>query len=207
VFFFDPEDGRNHSCSGSALNSASKRLVITAGHCVHGGEGRSYMQNWVFVPYYDHGDRPYGTFAARTYRTFDAWRNDSSWHHDIAMVTTWMNEDGQRVVNAVGGNGLSWNYSKTIYLTILAYPAEAPYDGTWQQYCRGTTSIVYDGRISLKCGFTGGSSGGPWLRAYSDSTRLGYVNGVMSTLTSTGWNRSPYFDSKVKSMYDATAGD
>lgn len=56
-------------------------------------------------------------------------------------------------------------------------------------------------------GFTGGSSGGPWLRAYNDSSGLGYVNGTMSTLTTTGWNRSSYFDSKVKSMFDATVGD
>jgi V8-like Glu-specific endopeptidase len=209
VFFHDPSDGRDHSCSGSALNSNSKRLVITAGHCVHGGSGRAYMQNWVFVPLYDHGARPFGTFSARTFRTFNAWTGSSSRDHDIAMVTTWNNERNQVLINTVGGNGLSWNYSRSIFLTILAYPADPPYDGTWQQYCQGTTRRVslFDGRIELRCGFTGGSSGGPWLRAYNNATGLGNVNGIMSTLTTTGWNRSSYFDDKVKSMLDATAND
>lgn len=208
VFFYNPVDKKNHSCSGSALNSTSKRLVITAGHCVYAGG--QFMQNWVFVPYYNNGNRPYGTFAARTYRTFDAWRNSASKQHDIAMVTTWTNEQGYLLVNRVGGNGLAWNWSKSIYLTILAYPADPPYDGTWQQYCRGTTQQVSstDGRIQLKCAFTGGSSGGPWFKDYSDTTTLGYVDGVMSTLQkSTGWNRSSYFDTKVKTMFDATVND
>lgn len=209
VFFYNPADGFNHSCSGSALNSNSKRLVITAGHCVHSGSGGVYMQNWVFVPLYNYGSRPYGTFAARTYRTFDAWRNSGSRDHDAAMVTTWNNESNQLLVNTVGGNGLSWNYSHSISLTILAYPADPPYDGTWQQYCQGTTQQVglFDGRIEMQCGFTGGSSGGPWLRAYDNATGLGYVNGVMSTLASGGWNRSSYFDDKVKTMLDATVND
>jgi V8-like Glu-specific endopeptidase len=207
IFFHDPVDGRDHSCSGSALNSVTKRLVITAGHCVHGGEDGEPMEDWIFVPFYDHGDEPYGSFAARTYRTFDAWREDSSDQHDVAMVTTWSNEFGQLLVNAVGGNGLSVNYPKKIYLTALAYPADPPYDGAWQHYCRGTTKTVIDGRIRLECGFTGGASGGPWLRAYSDSTKVGYVNGVFSTLASSGWNRSPYFDTKIMTMYENTVDD
>jgi V8-like Glu-specific endopeptidase len=209
VFFHDPSDGLDHSCSGSALNSASKRLVITAGHCVHGGAGRSYMQNWVFVPRYNNGARPFGTFSARTFRTFNEWTGSGSRDHDIAMVTTWNNERNQTLVNTVGGNGLSWNYPRDVFLTILGYPADPPYDGTWQQYCQGTTRRVglFDGRIEMQCGFTGGSSGGPWLRAYDNASGLGNVDGVMSTLASNGWNRSSYFDDKVKSMLDATVND
>jgi V8-like Glu-specific endopeptidase len=207
VFFTDPANGLGYRCSGSALNSNSKRLVITAGHCVYGGG--HYMTNVVFVPRYNNGSRPYGTFAARTIRTFDAWRSSSSRDHDIAMFTTSNNSSGQVLVNTVGGNGLSWNYSHSIFLTILAYPADPPYDGTWQQYCQGTIRQVgiFDGRIELHCGFTGGSSGGPWFRAYDSATGIGYVNGVMSTLASNGYNRSSYFDTKVKTMFDATAGD
>jgi len=60
------------------------------------------------------------------------------------------------------------------YVTILAYPAAAPYDGGWQQYCRGTTSRpgfwpLLENRIQSRCGFTGGSSGAPWLRNYDGS--------------------------------------
>ena len=207
VFFTDYSTGVDKRCSGSALNSNSKRLVITAGHCVYGGGG--YHKNVVFVPRYNNGARPYGTFAARTIRTFDAWRTSSSWDHDIAMFTTSNNAAGQVLVNTVGGNGLSWNYSHNVFVTILGYPADPPYDGTWQQYCQGTTRQVSssDGRIEIQCGFTGGSSGGPWFKDYNNATGIGNVNGVMSTLSSNNWNRSPYFDTKVKTLFDATAGD
>lgn len=58
VFFRDASDGRTYMCSGSALNSGSLRLVATAGHCVHGGPGKSWHQNWVFIPGYHKGTRP-----------------------------------------------------------------------------------------------------------------------------------------------------
>lgn len=207
VFFFDPSDGRNHSCSASSLNSGSRLLVITAGHCVHGGSGRQWMESWVFVPYYNNGSQPYGTFSAKWLTTYTEWINNSSMHFDTAMVTVWPNEYGQRLVDAVGGNGLAWNWPRDIYLTILAYPADPPYDGTWQWYCQGNVRRVslFDPRIEIKCGFTGGSSGGPWLKDYDNTTLLGYVNGNMSTLTSDGWNRSPYFNNNVKSMFDHVA--
>jgi V8-like Glu-specific endopeptidase len=201
VFFFDPTVSRNRSCSASALNSVSKQLVITAGHCVHGGAGsRGWMQNWVFVPLYNNGAAPFGTFAAKQFRTFSAWINASDLNFDIAMVTTWTNGSGQRVVDAVGGNGLAWNFPKVLFLTILAYPADPPFDGTWQQFCQGTTSD-WGSRIALQCGFTGGSSGGPWLKDYNGS--LGNVNGVMSTLGANGWNAAAYFNDNVKGMFDA----
>jgi hypothetical protein len=43
VFFHDPSDGRDHACSGGAVNSGKKRLAWTAGHCVHGGSGKQWM--------------------------------------------------------------------------------------------------------------------------------------------------------------------
>ena len=36
IFFVD-EQGQDRSCTGSTINSAGKRIVFTAGHCVHGG--------------------------------------------------------------------------------------------------------------------------------------------------------------------------
>lgn len=207
VYFHNPVNGNNYRCSGSALNSASKRLVLTAAHCVHGGPSGRWMQNWVFVPYYNYGNRPYGTFPARTLRTFNAWINDRSYDHDAAMVTTWNNEDGDRLVNTVGGNGMRWNYPREFDATIIGYPGNRA-GGEWQWACWGKTDDPWwTGRPRLHCGFGGGSSGSPWFNGYNNSSRLGYSNGVMSTLDSNGWNYSPYFDNKMKSMYDDTAGD
>nr|BFE87519.1 hypothetical protein GCM10020093_101200 [Planobispora longispora] len=59
--------GRNASCSANAVTSENKSTVITAGHCVK--MGGSFHGNWVFVPGYDNGNRPYGTWVATTLYT------------------------------------------------------------------------------------------------------------------------------------------
>lgn len=67
VLFTNAKDGLDYMCSGSALNSHSKRLVITAGHCVHGGGNNgAWHKNWVCIPDYHYNHRPYGTFQAKT---------------------------------------------------------------------------------------------------------------------------------------------
>ncbi|MGW0557796.1 trypsin-like peptidase domain-containing protein [Streptomyces sp. NPDC002926] len=204
VFFTNPSNGLNYTCSASALNSASKQMLITAGHCVHGGSGGTWMTNWTYAPRYRSGARPFGTFSAKQFRTFNSWISSSDLGRDVAMVTTWP-LNGNKIVNVTGGHGLSWNYSRTQAMTVMGYPGNRD-GGELQWACTGTTRAVSDGRIELQCDFGGGSSGGPWLREFNDSNGLGYVNGAMSTLATGGWNRSSYFDDAVKAMFDAQGG-
>ncbi|MCE7080505.1 serine protease [Streptomyces sp. ST2-7A] len=206
VFFTQPGDGRDYVCSASALNSDSKQMVITAGHCVHEGRGGTWMRNWTYVPRYRNGNRPLGTFAAKEYRTFNGWINNSDFNWDVAMVTTHP-LNGRKLVNVTGGHGLGWNFSRSENVTVLGYPGNRD-NGQVQWSCVGRTERVSltDGRIQLNCNFGGGSSGGPWLHGFNDSTGRGSVIGVTSTVTGSGWNRSPYFDNSVKSMFDAQGG-
>jgi V8-like Glu-specific endopeptidase len=208
VFFTNPSNGGGYVCSASTVNSGSKLLVMTAGHCVHGGRGGQWMQNWIFVPLYNYGSEPYGRWSAKYLTSFNGWINDSSLDRDVGWVTVWPNGAGQRVVNVVGGNGLSVNYSYEQAITILGYPAEPPYDGGAQWACQGTTYRpgtwpFQENKIALNCGLTGGSSGGPWLRVYDGS--LGALNGVMSTLNSSGTNKASYFDTAVLDIYNSVA--
>ena len=206
AFFHNPVNGFDYSCSASALNSGSKELVLTAGHCVHGGAGGTWMTNWVFVPLYNYGSQPYGQWSAKYFTTFNSWISSSDLNRDVAMVTMWPNASGA-LVNVVGGNGLAWNWGFYNPVTILGYPAEYPYDGGWQWACQGTTTrFGSEYKVALQCGFTGGSSGSPWLLQYDNNTGLGYANGAMSTLDySTGWNRASYFDDSVYNMYASVA--
>lgn len=205
VFFHDPVTGGDYVCSASTLNSGSKQLVLTAGHCVHGGAGKTWMTNWVFVPLYDYGYQPYGQWDAKYFTTFNSWISSSDLNRDVGMVTMWPNQYGA-VVNVVGGNGMTWNQSFYLPITIIGYPASYPYDGGWQWACQGnTTRFGSEYKIAMQCGFTGGSSGSPWLYAYDNNTGLGYSNGAMSTLDSAGWNRASYFDTSVYNMYASVA--
>ncbi|MFG2004047.1 trypsin-like serine peptidase [Spirillospora sp. NPDC048911] len=202
VFYTKPSTGLpGYKCSASALNTPSLQLVITAGHCVHEGAGGTWMRNWTFVPRYRNGAAPFGTFAAKQFRSFDAWMNSSDNRRDVGLVTTWP-LNGQKLVNVVGGMGLSWNWPQAVPVTTFGYPSNFN-SGEIQQWCQGTTRAVSDGRIEIACNNGPGASGGPWLRNFDANTGRGSVNGVFSTITTSGWNRSPYFDDAVKAMVDA----
>lgn len=162
--FYTGDQGGNFSCSGSTVNSNGKRLVFTAGHCVHGGgAGRGWHTNWVFVPAY-HAGSPYGTWTAYQLWTKNGWINNGDRAYDVAAAV--MNPlNGVRIVDAVGGQGIKWGigYGQTIYQ--FGYPAYAPYNGSQLYYCSGATWNE-GGFPTISCSMTGGASGGPWLESY-----------------------------------------
>ncbi|WJV48941.1 trypsin-like serine peptidase [Streptomyces flavofungini] len=209
--FYTKSDGKEYACSASAVNSPSKQMVVTAGHCVNEGgkNGRKgkWVKNWTYVPQYRAGARPHGTFAAKEFRAFNGWIEKSNLHWDLGMVTTWP-RNGKKLINVTGGNGLSYNYSRNQSVTAWGYPINRDF-GRIQWWCKDTTKRVglLDGRIEIDCNFGGGVSGGPWLREYNASTGLGYINGVFSTTVSTGWNRSPYFGKSVHKMFKAQGSE
>ncbi|MFF0432901.1 hypothetical protein ACFYU9_11830 [Streptomyces sp. NPDC004327] len=197
--FFTGSDGVDYVCSGSAVNSTNKNMVFTAGHCVHGGPGKSWNTNWQFVPYYDHGNRPYGTWWAKTLVAFNGWTQSGNFGYDLGIVITWPNAAGE-LVNSVGGLGVQWNYPKDRYMTSMGYPQAAPFDGQWQYFCAATTSqrsIWTTDQIKMPCNMTGGSSGGPWIYGKDDNVYYsGWVNGVNSNVDNGAAPtemRSPYF--------------
>lgn len=206
--FYRGSDGIDYVCSGSAVNSANKNMVFTAGHCVHGGPGQSWASNWQFVPYYDHGSRPYGTWWAETLVAFNGWINDGNFGYDVGIVITSPNSSGE-LVNAVGGLGIQWNYAKDRAMTAMGYPAAGSFDGQWQYYCSATTSqrsIFITDQIKMPCNMTGGSSGGPWIFGKDDNVYYsGYVNGVNSNIndrTNPTEMRSPYFATWVGNAFN-----
>jgi hypothetical protein len=45
VFFHNPVTNQDYGCSASTVGSPSMMLVLTAGHCVHGGRGGTWATN------------------------------------------------------------------------------------------------------------------------------------------------------------------
>lgn len=211
VFFFNPNEPdpnrRNKVCSGSAVNSARKRLVLTAGHCVHGGQGQTWMEQWIFVPGYHQGWEPNGRFGAYQFWTSTGWINSSDRGRDFAFVITHNNAGGSRVVDAAGGHGLIVNPGRP-FVHIAGYPVDRD-GGQVQWYCWGTTSSwsLFDGGQKLRCNFTGGASGGPWLRDYAPN---GLGNAISDThgiaTDGSGDNYGPYFDNHTADVYFAADG-
>lgn len=207
VYFTTPGGGMA-SCSASTVASGKRRLVMTAGHCVHQGAGGQWYSNWTFVPQYRSGARPYGTFVAYQLTARTAWVTSSSYDEDMAIAI--MHNGGiynAKVVDTVGGNGLRWNWGYNVYVTALGYPSNLG-GGEVQYYCQGNTWYAHGQVIRMWCNMTYGSSGGPWLQEYNDQIGLGYINSVVSHGDNPGNGQfdGPYFDNDIKSLYDFAEG-
>jgi V8-like Glu-specific endopeptidase len=204
VFFVD-DRGEGHSCSGSTVNSNGKRLVFTAGHCVHGGgSGRGWfdVNRWAFVPNY-HSGSPYGTWNAYQLWTKTGWINSANRAYDVAAVVM-QDKNGQRIVDAVGGQGIEWNYGYGRFEYMFGYPADPPFNGSGLYYCNGTTTN--DGGFPmLGCNMTGGASGGPWLDNYG-ATFWAYLNGVNSWMFWRNNDRTQVYKWQSPYFSDDTAG-
>lgn len=214
LFFRDANGIDTHTCSASAQNTESKRLILTAAHCVYNFDTGKWSENAVFVPAFDgrnNDDRePFGMWTARSFRTFDTWIDEQDWTHDVGYVT--LNDGGDNdepIVNTVGGHGMKWNGPSAFDVSIFGYPSnKKDPDGRlamWTCQENAARDASKESSYSITgCDFGKGSSGGPWLDSYDNSTGLGYLESVMSR-----WNDAedenwgPYFSGDMKTARDA----
>ncbi|MGH3758483.1 trypsin-like serine peptidase [Actinophytocola sp.] len=201
VFF--THQGQDASCSGNAVTSGNKSVVLTAGHCVK-LEG-TWHTDWVFVPAYNNGDAPFGTWTAKSTLTTPQWEASEDINFDVgAAVVDPLN--GQNLTDVVGGQGVAFNQPRGQDMYAFGWPAADPYDGTHMIYCSGTTfdALISDG-IGMTCDMTGGSSGGPWFQEFDEGTGAGIQNSVNSYKINfiPTWMFGPYFGSDAQGVYDA----
>ncbi|MEU4580039.1 serine protease [Nonomuraea sp. ATR24] len=202
VFF--TTQGRNASCSGSAVTSANKSVVLTAGHCVK--MGGAFHTNWVFVPGYDAGQRPFGTWPATRLLTTQEWNATEDINFDVAAAVVAPLE-GRSLTDVVGGQGVAFNQPRRRQMYAFGYPAAAPYDGSALVYCSGRAfdDFLLSQDLGLTCDMTGGASGGPWMLNFNEATGLGTQNSVNSFKYSfaPNWMFGPYFGTEAQSVYEA----
>ncbi|ACU35959.1 peptidase [Actinosynnema pretiosum subsp. pretiosum] len=200
VFF--SYQGRTASCSGNAVTSANKSTVITAGHCVK--LDGAYHTNVVFVPAYDNGATPYGTWTARATYSTPQWNASEDINYDVGAIV--VNQlDGRNLTDVVGGQGIAFNQPKAAPTYAFGYPAADPYDGTRLVYCSGTTFNAFlSSGIGLGCDMTGGASGGPWFHGFSETTGTGTLISVNSykIVILPFWMFGPYFGADAQNLYN-----
>ncbi len=122
--FFTAADGYGYVCSGSAVNSEAKNTVFTAGHCVSDGAGH-FHSNWAFVPDYWYNYRPFGTWTARELWTLSNWHYSADFRYDVGAVVLNTDGYGNRLVNVVGGQGITWNQPVGLYTSTATSTAAA----------------------------------------------------------------------------------
>jgi V8-like Glu-specific endopeptidase len=195
----DPRKG-SYSCSGTALNTPSRSIVLTAGHCVI--ENGSQARRITFVPAYDHGVRPYGTFDVEAAYVMPQWRRSGNPAFDLAALRVKPNRLG-RLTDVVGARGYATSKSRLAAFQIFGYPA-ARAGGEELRSCRAhglgfdrlTASLPGPPTMPASCDMAAGSSGGGWL---FDGE---YVSGVTSYSYQGRSTQlfSPYFGPEVGSF-------
>ena len=193
-------------CSGTAVQSPNRSVVITAGHCVH-QFGRWFNRDWIFVPGYYDGVRPFGAFVARWLGATTSWVQWGSENGDIGAAVVSRNERGQTLTEAVGGYDVAFGLSPKQVFDVHGYPAAPPFDGTAQRLCADTPFLGHDIlsflqpgplNLALSCKVTGGASGGGW------TIRDNVLNGV----TNYGYRNDPatnfgaYFGAEARELYE-----
>ena len=178
----------DYVCSAAVVDAPSARLVWTAGHCVRdpGPRGR-WASKWVFVPGYQQGQRPYGSWPAAVLWASRGWlhKNDNM---DFGAVQI-ARQGGTGVETAVG-YGLPFGANQPVEQEwqAIGYPADDYFgDLLWHcvsPYALSDPSVHKSGPwpFAIGCDMGGGSSGGPWI---SSST------GALGAVTSYGYNNEP----------------
>jgi V8-like Glu-specific endopeptidase len=198
-------------CSGTSVNAPNRSVVITAGHCVNeGGPGHWFNQDWVFVPGYHDGVRPFGVFVAKWLGATSPWVNGGSENADVGAAVVSRNERGQRLGAAVGGDDIAWNLPPNQVFDVHGYPVEKPFDGATQRLCSGTpflghdlASFLWPGplNLALTCDVTGGASGGGWTihgNVLNGVTNYGYGDDSSTDF-------GAYFGEAVHALYARAA--
>lgn len=197
--------GRTASCSGDAVTSTNKSTVVTAGHCVK--LDGAWHTDWVFVPGYKDGDRPYGTWTASKTLSTPQWTASEDLNYDVGAAVV-NPVDGKKLVDTVGGQGIAFNQARGQSMYAFGYPAAAPYDGSKLTYCSGTVidDFLQSSDLGLDCDMTGGSSGGPWFLNFGESAGTGIQNSVNSFKYNlpflSDYMFGPYFGTDAQNLYN-----
>jgi len=167
--------GRANSCSGTVIDTPTRQLVLTAGHCVNSGpvDGTrfSFWSNFIqFVPAYSEGQAPFGAFVMRRGRAYalSPWVRRANPSFDVGAFLVHPNAAAQNVADAVGGGvSIALNVSRRQQFQTFGYPGrvetlqqcDSPYVGS----DRNTFRIPGKPTMSIRCRWGPGASGGGWL--------------------------------------------
>jgi len=188
-------------CSGTAINSPTRQLVLTAGHCVNSGHENGKASVWSnyleFVPAYNGGVAPFGAFVARRQKIFapTQWTKQGNPDFDMGAFLVFPNAEGANVADAVGGGAtIVIDQTRRQTFQTYGYPGESKN----MQSC--TSPYIGDDLLSnpfpgpptlgIRCHWAPGASGGGWLIGTGTE-----INGINTYLHLGNKSRTfgPYF--------------
>ncbi|WP_405886458.1 trypsin-like serine protease (plasmid) [Streptomyces sp. NBC_01384] len=187
TFFAHGPTGTDWYCTGSVIDSSTRNIVLTAGHCGLGLNGGNY----IFVPKFTMGagpdQQPFGIFKVQ-HLFMDARYGPSQTSLpvsdlDTAFARVAPNQFGKQLQDAVHG-ALTFTqpsgYINTVQ--IIGYPANSHGNNTgYAVQCSKqvvTSQLAGYRQMQMTCGgYFGGTSGSPWIVDWNPTMLTGKVIG------------------------------
>jgi V8-like Glu-specific endopeptidase len=166
----------NHFCTASVVSSPGKNLLITAAHCINGGKGSSgYDSDIVFIPDYRDGQEPFGVWTPAKLIVAPQWASSSDPDFDVGFVVLEANH-GKDIQQVLGASRLGTDQGYQYLVHVTGYPNSENVPIT----CVNWTSRFSDTQLKFECaGYTGGTSGSPWVTRFIAGSHTGTIVGVI----------------------------
>jgi V8-like Glu-specific endopeptidase len=161
--------GKPMFCSASVIQ---RRIVVTAGHCVHSGTSSGFFSNWMFVPAFRDGTAPLLTWNWRAAIVTGTWAAGGGIvpnAADYAMIAF----DDQPVGRSVRalGNVTGWLGWRTLTLEYnhtskLGYPCNLDNCQKMQDITGNAHGGSASNNVVVGSDAKEGSDGGPWVQNF-----------------------------------------
>ena len=198
---FEHDASGDHFCTASVVASPGRDLLITAAHCISGGKNGGYRQDIVFIPGYRDGQTPNGIWTPAKLLVAPQWMSSSDPDYDVGFIVLGP-DDGKNIEDVLGANQLGIDPGYRNLVRVTGYPASQDAPVT----CTSWTSEQSPSQLRFECGgFTGGTSGSPWVTRFNPRTRTGTIVGVLGGYEEGGSTEaisySSYLGEEVQRLY------
>jgi hypothetical protein len=170
---FVVQNGEEGFCSATAIDSPSRSLVLTAGHCVNTGPEDGKPGKWSteleFVPGFNRGVAPYGTFALEgTPRALPGWTTAGNPDFDLGAFLVAPNAEGVPPAEAVGGGAtIVTDLGRAQRFETFGYPGTTDQMRHCVSGSAGQDPVTFGlpgpSTVGVRCRWAKGASGGGWL--------------------------------------------
>lgn len=159
-------------CSASVIQ---RRVVATAGHCVHSGTSSGFHSNFVFVPAFRDGAAPFKSWNWRYVATTATWAGGGGGvpnAADYAMIEfadqpLSTGAPPSKLGNVVGWLGWQTQNLTNNHTSKLGYPCNLDSCQKMQDVMSNAFRTTAPNNVEYGSDARGGSSGGPWVQNFA----------------------------------------
>lgn len=184
VLFTIPGEG-DFFCSAAVLR---RRLVVTAGQCLHQGSGGNdgFFDNFLFVPAYRDGVAPYSTWEWSAVTVPTTWSTGNGRLPNAADYGFLEVEDQvydgalRKLGDVVGFLGYVIKKLRPNHATLLGYPTNFDQGELMHQVSAKDLRAGAQNTVEFGSDMRGGSAGGPIFQDFGDNPNTIKLIGVIS---------------------------